>query len=309
MEEEQIQLLAQDIEEGRQNTATKQDEIHKEGRFANSIDTDDDDITVSATLGGDSSIIADYNEALYITQSQLVEKIEKYHLLLLQKDNEQLKNDLFDIKENNKKVNEEMHKMQIIVGQLTEAQTPTQTPYYAGARSPVSKIFLRNMKTAGMPEDTFTLMMISNPRSYKRAMCLGTFAFFIQMTLSIMIASNQIGESKYSSLFNVPFKVDPVVRVGQFIGILFCSATQNDVMTSIHSLVLFRKSSRWYEALHDGIDVGDAPSGTMEWSTFIVLPNLMKLIEGLIVLFVSFVIIVQSDNIIDLFKVRSKPPS
>ena len=299
--EEHNQLLAQDMEDGRQQKVPKEDEVRRLGK-SRSLIGDDADISVATTLILRDSMLTDCDETNIRQDLHIFGEQEEKSYLLLQKKNEQLERTLSGLEN-------EMNKMQIVVGQLREIQIPSRAPS-AGARSLASRVFLRNVKTTGMPEDAFTLMMISNPRSSnKRSMCLGAFAFTFQMTLTIMIVSNQIGESKYSSLFNVPFNVDPVVRVGQFMGILFCSATQNDIMTSVHSLVLFRRGSRWYKALRDGVDTDDAPPGTMEWLKYIAIPNLMKFIEGLLMVFVSFVIIVQSDNIIDLLKVRLESAS
>ncbi len=87
---------------------------------------------------------------------------------------------------------------------LTSSSSPTRS----------SNFFQRNITHHdGLPQDTFTLMMISP--FYDRAWSLGSFTFAFQIVLISMIAANQLQESIMSSAFNVPFKVDPVVRAGQ----------------------------------------------------------------------------------------------
>jgi len=63
------------------------------------------------------------------------------------------------------------------------------------------------------------------------------------------------------------------------------------------ALALFNLKSEWNVVI--GVS---GPKSTFRWIIRIGAPNLMKLSQGLLVVFVSFVIIVQSDNIIDLLK-------
>jgi len=148
-----------------------------------------------------------------------------------------------------------------------------------------------------LDEDTFTLMMLSKPRS--KSWILGLAAFWFQITLSFLIAFDQIKESSDSSIFNVPFKVTSVVRFGQFLAIIVCLLTQSDVLSSIQVLVLLGKDTNWNAVI--GVPRDEQKTTTL-WMTRIVLPNILKLFQGLLVLFVCFVIIVQSDNIIELLK-------
>ena len=77
-------------------------------------------------------------------------------------------------------------------------------------------------------------------------------------------------------------------------------------MSSIQSLVIFWKATRWdLILLEDKDKEHDAstppPRGT-KWARIILLPNALKLLKGVSVIFVSFVVIIQSDNVIDLLK-------
>ena len=53
-------------------------------------------------------------------------------------------------------------------------------------------------------KDTFSIMMTS--KVYSKGWALGLITFFSQMTLVIMILVGQSGQSKGSTLFDVPFK-------------------------------------------------------------------------------------------------------
>lgn len=53
----------------------------------------------------------------------------------------------------------------------------------------------------------------------------------------------------------------------------------------------------------------ESSTSNYEWMLDVFLPNVMKLVQGLLVTFDSFVIIVQSDNIIDLLTSSKTSPS
>ena len=122
------------------------------------------------------------------------------------------------------------------------------------------------------------------------------------MILCILILYDQLLiQSSGSSTFNVPFYVGNEVRVAQFMSIIFCVAIQGDVLVSIKTLTLLWKTTRWDKIILDrGDDTGSL--STSKWASHILVPNLMRFVEGILGLFVSFVVIVQSDNIINLLR-------
>ncbi len=186
--------------------------------------------------------------------------------------------------------------------QATSAATGNGNPT-ANTSSPlgihVPSIFQRNVTNNSLPSDTFTLMMTSPLLS--QAWLLGLLTFAFQMVLIFMIGSDQIQESVKSSDFNVPFKVDTIVRAGQLFTIVFALATQNDITTSVRFLVMFWKDPHWHRTVLKR-EEGSPPPTTTEWVIHILLSNILKLIQGLLVMLITFVVIVQSDNIIDLLK-------
>lgn len=126
---------------------------------------------------------------------------------------------------------------------------------------------------------------------------LGMSTFLLQVLLCTFIAINQIQQSHNSSLFNVPFAVDRIVTVAQFLSIFFCVCIQSDVLESIQILSMLWKDSNWKQVIpvQNRDNFGS-------WILHIFLPNFCKFLQGMLVLFISFVVIVQSDHIIDLFK-------
>ena len=143
-------------------------------------------------------------------------------------------------------------------------------------------------------------MMLPDTDSRSRFWIAGFFTFVCQIGLCALILIDQIKESINSTPFNIPYDVDLEVRAVQIMSIFFCVSMQTDIITSIQSLTLLWKSDELWK------DVKDEEYGEIhdsEWLWRIFIPNLCKLIQGILVVFVSFVVIVQSDNVIDLLKV------
>ncbi len=180
--------------------------------------------------------------------------------------------------------------------------TTNSTAGYSSIRStnPMA-IFQRNVTSHdGLPADTFTLMMTS-PIQSRKPWLLGMFTFAFQMILILMIVADQLKESVDSSIFNVPFKVDSVVRACQLFAIIFALLTQHDIISSIRFLVMFWNDACWDRIILKRDENAPAPT-SIEWVAHILIPNVLKFFQGILVVFATFVVIVQSDNIIDLLK-------
>lgn len=145
--------------------------------------------------------------------------------------------------------------------------------------------------------DSFTFMMVSDNI---KVWHFGFLIFFIQLSLAIIILVDQAVNNITGVPLDVPYEVPWFVTVAQGIGLFLCTFWQSDILTSIHMLDMFwwRKNEKeWpYEEIH----AKDSTSWT--WREKVLFPNTLRFIGGLLVLATSFVIIVKSDNIIDLFK-------
>jgi len=126
--------------------------------------------------------------------------------------------------------------------------------------------------------------------------------------------------------FNVPIRVPDEVTIAQFITILFVLATQSTFgsLAAINNLIsLWYTSDTWKEVLkkadrnniagerapinQDNGGIGGGPDGEMEmsfclWVNRILIPSIAKFAQGGLIMFASFIIIVQSATVIDLLK-------
>ena len=100
--------------------------------------------------------------------------------------------------------------------------------------------------------------------------------------------------------FNVPIYPAIFVTSAQGIALILVLATQSDILTSIHAIVTLQKNAnnvQWDKLIGE-----EGNRSFCLWIIRILLPNLAKFIQCAISLFLSFVIIVQSKDIIDLLK-------
>ena len=140
-------------------------------------------------------------------------------------------------------------------------------------------------------------MLLAKPCS--RQWHFGFTVFLLQIALLIMIAIDQISSFKDSTPFDVPFKVDPIVHVGQLLAIILSLATQTDLVMAVLTFMMLWTERRVYwtkliKVPHD--------ASLWIWIFRIAFPISCELIEGTFVLLTTFVIVIQSSSIIDLFK-------
>ena len=170
-----------------------------------------------------------------------------------------------------------------------------------------------------LSEDSYTLMMIKAP--FTKSWCLGFAIFIIQIILLILIFQGELSTSKNSTIFDVPFQVSNSVRTGQFLAIFISILISHDILMPIKDLNLlwFTKlewtkivaeiieRQQYYQSLRD-MEIPSqqgrraSTSRSKLWTTQIFFPSLLKFIQGVFVLIITFVITIKSDNIIDLFK-------
>ncbi len=99
--------------------------------------------------------------------------------------------------------------------------------------------------------------------------------------------------------FDAPIFARPLVSFSQFLGLLLSVFWQTDILTSVQmiSMLWHGRNGNWpYKEIH-------AENGSFwTWMDKVLLPNMLRLTEGVLVLLTSFVIIVKSDDVMDLFK-------
>jgi hypothetical protein len=140
-------------------------------------------------------------------------------------------------------------------------------------------------------EDTYTAMMFS-PGCCSLLWFLGAFVFAVQIVLAHAILFDQLDETRSinSAIFDAPDNVSDLVYVGQFFGLFVAMLFSRDIFTAITIMDRF-----WYYKL-------DEKNPPRPFWSHVFYPNIFRFAQGALVLFVSFVAVVQSDNILDLFK-------
>ncbi len=172
--------------------------------------------------------------------------------------------------------------------------------------------------------DTFTLMMISKP--FHKSWNFGFAIFLIQIALLSLIFSSGGGFLSGGTFSDtIPFKVPSETRASQFIAIFITIMISHDIFMPIKDLTLLwidrREWSKVVQGIHSGsyyrsmrnFDTEDAADGGLwgrpvegtrrrTWLLHILLPSMLKFLQGIFVLIITFVIVIQSDNTLDLFK-------
>lgn len=115
----------------------------------------------------------------------------------------------------------------------------------------------------------------------------------------MMIFIQQYNSGENSTPFGIPFKVEWSVRFGQCFALIVTVALSRDIFFPLREL-----SSLWINDEEEWLKV-TGPIGEKNryviWFTRIFFPNLLQLLVGALNLLVSFIIIIQSDDVITLF--------
>ncbi len=149
------------------------------------------------------------------------------------------------------------------------------------------------------------LRTILTPLSGPWFLGIVTFAIF-QFTLGISIIVDQwsactenINTDEGCIPFDIPMHVGLGVNVAQCVTVVLVLATQTDILSSIKTVYILRNAD------HIPWDRVIGEEGNRTWCLWlrrILLPNVLKFIQADVVLFASFIIIVQSTKTLDLLK-------
>ena len=150
-------------------------------------------------------------------------------------------------------------------------------------------------------EDIYALMFCSTPCSFYWFFCVVVFLF--QLVLIAIVLFDQFFDASFANLRNdkvtldLPDSVPTTIYIGQFLAILAMMLCQTDVFEALKTImVLFHlKEDEWLEFTH--VD----SQQKCRFGT-IMFPYLCKFLGSSLVLFSSSIIVITSDNIIDLFK-------
>ena len=138
-----------------------------------------------------------------------------------------------------------------------------------------------------LPKDTFSFLIFSNTRS--KPSLLAGIVFSLQMAIFILVCADVVDPDNRGNPFNLPPNVTAPVRITEVLAICVAIITQDDVRKSINLL----RDGYDRDIFHNifGKDVK-----RYKW----VLSITLRGSEGLLGLFVTFLLIMQSDNVLDL---------
>mmetsp|Transcript_4257 Transcript_4257/g.8827 ORF Transcript_4257/g.8827 Transcript_4257/m.8827 type:complete len:837 (+) Transcript_4257:208-2718(+) len=141
-----------------------------------------------------------------------------------------------------------------------------------------------------VPHDSFSIFYVAKTWN---EYILPISVFGLQVLILVLIGINllQTNNSQLSNRWNVPADVHPSVRISQYIACLVSVFTADDFVSGIllSCQVITDKS----QSVHEGTNVGISK----KWE----ISNLMRLLEGLLVILVSFLFIIQSREAIELW--------
>jgi hypothetical protein len=136
-----------------------------------------------------------------------------------------------------------------------------------------------------LPEDTFSFLIYINIQS--RAFFLAAFVFSLQITILVILSFDIIDLSIAKNPMSFPPNVELPVRTSEALAIVIAIITQEDVRKAVN-------------LLRDGFDqhLAKAFKGATvaKWTLSIVL----RATEGLLGLFVTFLLIMRSSSVLDL---------
>eukprot|EP00984_Skeletonema_dohrnii_P019471 scaffold9308_cov133-Skeletonema_dohrnii-CCMP3373.AAC.3 len=136
-----------------------------------------------------------------------------------------------------------------------------------------------------LPEDTFSFLIYSNVRS--RPFWWATFVFLFQIAIYVVLAIDIIDASDPNNPLKFPVNVGGNVRAAEFLAIVVAIITQDDVRKAVN-------------LLRDGFDENLVNAHEGATKTKWILSIVLRGSEGLLGLFLTFLLIMQSSTVIDL---------
>ena len=151
--------------------------------------------------------------------------------------------------------------------------------------------------SSGLQQDIFSMMMLDKPWSLTWLM--GIVVFSIQIILGVLLVLDQVNRSFFGTTMSIPIKAVTNVRVGQILVLALSVMSQEDILLGYKFILLvpYKDKSRW------GKIIGEHENLTFRvWFSRLIVPNLLKMIQGALILFATFVLILQNDKLVNLLK-------
>uniref|UniRef100_A0A7S4N2V1 EGF-like domain-containing protein n=1 Tax=Odontella aurita TaxID=265563 RepID=A0A7S4N2V1_9STRA len=135
-------------------------------------------------------------------------------------------------------------------------------------------------------------MFCASHRSHAFFVSIGVFAF--QILILILVLVDIRDPSNGANPLNIPAGVSGAVRAAQFLAVLVAVGTQDDVITSINSIHEGYPGRRMSVATESGYGAGG-----LYWQWILAVS--CRGAEGALCLVATFILIIQSSGVIDLF--------
>jgi len=146
--------------------------------------------------------------------------------------------------------------------------------------------------------DIFSMMMLSP--IFSITWLFGWLSFSIQVLLGVLIILDQVEKDFFGTQLSIPIKVNGPLYTVQFLAIILSVMTQMDLLIGLKTLIVFSfpEKEKWGNLI--GIKRHECKIHV--WLLRIFVPNFLKILEGGLILGASFVVIIQSDNVVDVLK-------
>jgi len=148
-----------------------------------------------------------------------------------------------------------------------------------------------------LEQDFFTVMMFT--KTFSWTWVLGVSGFTMQFILGVLTVIDQTSGSQFGTTLNIPVSSETNIRIAQVLVLMLSAFSQTDVLVGLRNLYLlpYSKKDHW------GALLGKENEQTFGlWFCRILIPMMLKMTQGALILFATFLIIVQSDNTVDLLK-------
>ncbi len=144
----------------------------------------------------------------------------------------------------------------------------------------------RDFTERTLPEDTFSFLIYTDV--FSSCFLLGIMVFLFQTSIYAVLLFDIIVSGSENNRFNFPINVDKPVRIAEVLAILISIITQQDVRKAIY---LYRDGFD-----ESGLTLVFKGATLFKWCVSIVL----RASEGLMGLFITFLLIMRSPSVLDL---------
>jgi hypothetical protein len=142
-----------------------------------------------------------------------------------------------------------------------------------------------------LTEDIYSLICISSIKSQAFFFAMATFGFQMAMTMLVCFDIIDVGVKDSDNPIRIPGGVEATVTAAQALALVLAVATQGDVITALEQL------HGGYRYGKDEVSLEITPSATfLKW----LLSAVCQLCAGCVLLMATFILIMQSDNVIGM---------